>query len=72
MSVYRRYEEAGAGFVSSYLDLLRAGGSRAPEELARIVGVDLGDPGFWSAGLDPIERQLDAAERAAREAGKLG
>jgi oligoendopeptidase F len=71
LSVYRRYEEAGEGFVSSYLDLLRAGGSLPPEELGRIVGVDLGDPGFWSAGLDLIERQLEDADRAAREAGKL-
>ena len=71
LSVYRRYEEAGEGFVSSYLDLLRAGGSLPPEQLGQIVGVDLGDPGFWSAGLDLIERQLDDAERAAREAGKL-
>jgi oligoendopeptidase F len=70
LSVYRRYEEAEEGFVSSYLDLLRAGGSRPPEELGRIVGVDLGDPGFWSAGLNLIERQLDDAERAAREAGR--
>jgi oligoendopeptidase F len=69
LSVYRRYEEAEEGFVSSYLDLLRAGGSRPPEELGRIVGVDLGDPGFWGAGLDLIERQLDDAERAASEAG---
>ena len=35
------------------------------------VGVDLSDPGFWSAGLDLIERQLEAAERAAEEAGRL-
>ena len=71
LSVYRKYEEQGEGFVSSYLDLLRAGGSRPPEELGRIVGVDLADPGFWSSGLELIERQLDAAEEAAREAGRL-
>jgi oligoendopeptidase F len=71
LSVYRRYEEEGEGFVSAYLDLLRAGGSRPPEELGKIVGVDLSDPGFWSSGLDLIERQLEAAERAAEEAGKL-
>jgi oligoendopeptidase F len=70
LSVYRRYEQDGEGFVSSYLDLLRAGGSRPPEELGRIVGVDLTDPGFWGAGLDLIERQLEAAERAAEEAGR--
>ena len=71
LSVYRRYEEEGEGFVESYLDLLRAGGSRPPEELGAIVGVDLTDPGFWSSGLELIERQLDAAEEAAREAGRL-
>jgi oligoendopeptidase F len=71
LSVYRKYEEQGEGFVSSYLDLLRAGGSRPPEELGRIVGVDLADPGFWSSGLELIERQLDAAEAAAREAGRV-
>jgi oligoendopeptidase F len=68
LSVYRRYEEEGEGFVPSYLELLRAGGSRSPEELGAIVGVDLADPGFWDAGLDLVERQLGAAEDAAREA----
>ena len=70
LSVYRRYEEEGDGFVPSYVELLRAGGSRPPEELAGIVGVDLSDPGFWSSGLDLIERQLEAAERAAEEANR--
>ena len=65
LSVYSRYEQEGEGFVESYLDLLRAGGSRSPEELGEIVGVDLADPGFWNAGLDLIERQLERAERTA-------
>ena len=71
LSVYRRYEQEGDAFVPSYLELLRAGGSMPPEELGKIVGVDLTDPGFWSSGLDLIERQLEAAERAAAEAGRL-
>ncbi len=71
LSVYRRYEEQGDAFVPSYLELLRAGGSMPPEDLGKIVGVDLTDPGFWASGLDLIERQLDAAEQAAAEAGKL-
>ena len=70
LSVYRRYEEEGESFVPSYLELLSAGGSRPPQELGQIVGVDLSDPGFWSSGLDLIERQLEAAERAAAEAGR--
>ncbi len=71
LSVYRRYQERGDEFVSSYLDLLRAGGSRSPEDLGRIVGVDLTDPGFWQSGLDLIAEQLEAAEQAAGEAGRL-
>ncbi|HEV3135199.1 MAG TPA: M3 family oligoendopeptidase [Acidimicrobiia bacterium] len=71
LSVYRTYEERGAGFVPQYLDLLRSGGSRTPDELGRIVGVDLGDPGFWDGGLAIVEQQLQAAEAAAVEAGRV-
>ncbi|MDX6581038.1 MAG: oligoendopeptidase [Solirubrobacterales bacterium] len=66
LSVYSRYEQEGEGFVDSYLELLKAGGSRPPEGLGEIVGVDLTDPGFWNAGLDLIERQLEAAEETAQ------
>jgi oligoendopeptidase F len=51
--------------------LLSAGGSKSPEELGRIVGVDLADPGFWDAGLDLVERQLEDAEAAAEASGRL-
>jgi oligoendopeptidase F len=71
LAVYGRYEEEGPAFVPAYVDLLSAGGSRSPEELGRIVGVDLADPGFWDKGLDLVERKLDAAEGAAREAGRI-
>jgi oligoendopeptidase F len=71
LAVYGRYEEEGESFVPSYLRLLEAGGSRSPEELGQIVGVDLADPGFWDRGLDIVERQLDDAEAAARETGRI-
>jgi oligoendopeptidase F len=71
MSVYRRYREEGESFVPRYLEMLSAGGSMLPEDLGRIVGIDLTDPGFWSSGLDLIQEQLDAAEAAAREAGRI-
>jgi oligoendopeptidase F len=71
LAVYRQYEEQGAAFVPAYLELLRRGGSESPEALGRVVGVDLGDPGFWTGGLLIIEEQLEAAEQAAREAGRL-
>jgi oligoendopeptidase F len=71
LSVYARYEQEGSGFVAKYLDLLRAGGSKSPEELGAMVGVDLADPGFWDRGLDIIERRLDATIEAAQAAGRL-
>jgi len=71
LSVYERYEQAGADLVPRYLELLSAGGSRSPEELVRIVGIDLADPGFWDSGLDLVERQLREAEAAAEASGRL-
>ncbi|HYN91609.1 MAG TPA: M3 family metallopeptidase, partial [Thermoleophilaceae bacterium] len=71
LAVYGRYEEEGDAFVPAYLQLLEAGGSRSPEELGKIVGIDLADPGFWDRGLARVERQLDAAEQAAHDAGRL-
>ncbi len=71
LSVYQRYEQRGAEFVPQYLELLAAGGSRSPQELGEIVDVDLADPGFWDAGRDLVERQLEEAEAAARSSGLL-
>jgi oligoendopeptidase F len=65
LSAYGRYRQEGEAFVPQYLELLAAGGSRSPEELAQIVGIDLGDPGFWDAGLELIEEQLSQAEALA-------
>jgi oligoendopeptidase F len=65
LSVYRLYTERGDEIVPSYLEMLAAGGSRSPEELGAIVGVDLADPGFWDSGLDLVADQVDAAVDAA-------
>jgi oligoendopeptidase F len=67
LSVYGRYLEEGEAFVPRYIELLSAGGSRSPEELAAIAGLDLTDPEFWNKGLDLVRGQLTAAEEAAAE-----
>jgi oligoendopeptidase F len=71
LSVYREYERRGRAFVPDYVEMLSRGGSMPPEELGRIVGVDLADPKFWAGGLALIEDQLIATEKAARDAGRL-
>jgi oligoendopeptidase F len=65
LSVYRLYVERGEEIIPGYLEMLAAGGSRSPEELGELVGVDLADPGFWDRGLDLVEEQLELAEQAA-------
>ncbi len=71
LSVYAQYEARGDEFVPQYLELLSAGGSKWPEDLARIVDCDLTDPSFWHAGLEIVDAQVTAAETAARAAGRL-
>jgi oligoendopeptidase F len=71
LSVFERYAEQGAELVPRYLEMLAAGGSRSPEALGEIVGIDLADPGFWESGLDLVERQLGEAEAAAEASGRL-
>jgi oligoendopeptidase F len=65
LSIYARYREQGESFVPAYIELLSAGGSLAPEELAQIVGIDLTDPGFWDTGLGLIDEALREAETLA-------
>ena len=68
LSVYARYLEEGESFVPRYLELLAAGGSRSPEQLGAIVGIDLADPGFWSRGLELVRNQLEEAESGSADA----
>jgi oligoendopeptidase F len=65
LSIYALYKETGPAFVPRYLEMLRAGGSRSPQELGKIVGIDLSDPGFWTSGLELVDAQLRAVEELA-------
>jgi oligoendopeptidase F len=69
LAIFRRYEQEGEALVEPYFELLRAGGSQTPEELATIVGLDLRDPAIWASGLDELAGELDEAEALAAELG---
>ena len=69
LSIFRKYELEGEAMVEPYLELLRSGGSKPPEELAAIVGLDLADPGLWDNGIDALAAELDEAEALATEIG---
>jgi oligoendopeptidase F len=69
LSIFRKYEIEGEAMVEPYFELLSSGGSKTPEELARIVGLDLADPSIWASGIDAMAEELDAAEALATEIG---
>ena len=69
LSIFRRYELEGEAMVEPYLELLRLGGSKPPQELAQLVGLDLTDPGIWASGIDALSAELDEAEALANEVG---
>jgi oligoendopeptidase F len=69
LSIFRKYELEGDSMVEPYLDVLRAGGSKAPEELASMVGLELTDPAIWDSGIDALAAELDEAEALATEIG---
>ena len=69
LSIFRKYELEGDSMVEPYLDVLRAGGSKPPEELAEMVGLDLTDPSIWEAGIDALAVELDEAEALAIDIG---
>ncbi len=68
LAIYRRYEQEGDSMVGPYFELLRKGGSDAPERLAEIVGLDLADQAIWAGGIDALDELLGEAEALADEA----
>jgi len=67
LALYARYREQGEAFVEPYLNLLRAGGSRRPEELLGELGMDVRSPAFWQGGVDVIRGMLTTARELAKE-----
>ena len=64
-SLYAVYQDAEAGFVDKYLDMLRAGGTLRHRELLAPFGLDASDPAFWSKGLRVIHGFIDQLEAEA-------
>jgi len=64
LALFQRYKDEGAAFVPAYLELLSAGGSMAPVDLAARLGFDLASPEFWDRGCAAITRMVDELERS--------
>ncbi|NOZ42906.1 MAG: M3 family oligoendopeptidase [Alphaproteobacteria bacterium] len=62
-SLYATYQQQPDGFAEKYLDMLRAGGSLHHKELLKPFGLNAGDPGFWTSGLNMISDFIDEMEK---------
>lgn len=65
LALYARYKTEGESFIGRYLELLSAGGSRAPQAILGELGIDITDAAFWQAGCDLIASNLQKAKDLA-------
>ncbi len=62
LSLYQQYRAEGDAFKPRYLELLAAGGSKAPLEILAQAGIDARQAAFWQGGFDVIANLLDELE----------
>ncbi len=63
LSLYQQYRAEGDAFKPRYLELLAAGGSKAPLEILAQAGIDARQAAFWQGGFDVIANLLDELEK---------
>ena len=63
-ALYAVYQDSEEGFQEKYFTMLKAGGTLRHKELLAPFGLDAGDPGFWTRGLDVVAGFIDELEAA--------
>ncbi len=64
-ALFRLYKGEGEAFKPKFRRLLEAGSSRSPADLARELGFDISEEGFWLKGMEQAEEFLAELERSA-------
>lgn len=67
LALYARYKSEGEAFIERYLELLSAGGSRAPQAILGDLGIDITEASFWQGGCDLIASNLAKAQALAEK-----
>jgi len=62
-ALYQKYKEEGENFVPKFIKLLSKGGSLSPENLAKIVDLDITKPDFWKLGIKQYEEFVNLLEK---------
>ena len=67
LGLYQKYLDEGKAFIPKYKQILEAGGSQFPVELAASVGLDLTQPEFWQSGFDYLTKLLEEFREIVEE-----
>ena len=62
LALYAKYKKDGDKFVSKIIEMLTLGGSAAPVDIAKVVGVDITSEKFWQSGFDYIKKMIKQIE----------
>jgi oligoendopeptidase F len=63
LALYQQYLSEGESFVPRYINILAAGGSRAPMSILQEAGLDVTDPAFWQGGFEVVEGMVDELDK---------
>ena len=62
-ALYQIFKDEGTNFIPKFKNLLSLGGSVSPEELGKIVGLDITKPDFWQLGINQYRAFVDELEK---------
>jgi oligoendopeptidase F len=62
LSLYRQFKLEGEAFKPRYIQLLAAGGSKAPMRVLADAGMDVSQASFWQGGFDVLRGWLEQLE----------
>ena len=65
LSLYQKYKENPKEFIPKYFEMLSLGGSKKPEDIAKIAGLDINNKDFWKSGLKILEDLVIQTESLA-------
>jgi oligoendopeptidase F len=61
-ALYQTYKQEGKEFIPKFKKLLSSGGSRTPQELGALVGLDISKEDFWKLGIKQYKAFVDELE----------
>lgn len=62
LSLYAQYKQDPEGFVPKYLEMMKTGNSKTPQEILKPFGINLSDRKFWQGGVNIIKGLVDEAK----------